>query len=220
MLYSKIQEGLIMKKHYYLLFFLILLVTGCSSVNVKEAKYKVLEKDGKFEIRDYAPQILAETLTEGTLENAGDKAFNRLFKYISGNNKSQTKITMTAPVSQEAASEKIKMTTPVGQQKQNDKWLVSFMMPESYTMKTIPKPKDSRIIIRYIPAKRIAAVRYSGFWSKKNYLKNESDLKSWMEKKKLIGTGEPIWARYNPPFALWFLRRNEILIQLNPATKK
>ena len=209
-----------MKKQYYLLFLLILLTAGCSSVDVKEAKYKVIEKDGKFELRNYAPQILAETLTDGTLEDAGNKAFKRLFKYISGNNLSQSKIAMTAPVSQEAVSEKIKMTAPVGQQRQNNKWLVSFMMPESYTMKTIPRPKDSRIRIRQVPARRMAAVRYSGFWSEKNYFENEAALKSWMKKQKLTGTGEPVWARYNPPFTLWFLRRNEILILLNPATKK
>lgn len=188
-------------------------------MDVKEAKYDVLEKDGKFEIRDYAPQIIAKTTIEGTLENAGDKAFNRLFKYISGNNKSNLKIAMTAPVSQETPSDKIKMTAPVAQQKLNDKWVVSFMMPAFYTMKSIPKPKDSRISIRQIPVRQMAAVRYSGFWSEKNYLKNKSELQSWMRKKKLTAIGAPIWARYNSPFTLWFLRRNEVLIQLDREIK-
>ena len=209
-----------MKRQYYIICFLILITTGCSSVDVKEAKYDVLEKDGKFEIRDYAPQIIAKTTIEGTLENAGDKAFNRLFKYISGNNKSNLKIAMTAPVSQEIASEKIKMTAPVAQQKLDDKWVVSFMMPTSYTIKSMPKPKDSRIRIRQIAVQRMAAVRYSGFWSEKNYLKNKSELESWIRNKKLTAISTPIWARYNSPFTLWFLRRNEILIQVNIEKNK
>jgi len=188
-----------MKKLYYFLSIVLLATTGCSSVDVKEAKYKVIEKDGKFEVRDYDPQILAETIIEGSLEDAGNKAFNRLFKYISGNNQSSTKIAMTAPV---------------GQQKKDDKWLISFMMPVFYTMKTIPKPKDSRVYIRLVPNQRIASVRYSGFWSEGGYNENKSALESWIKKKGFIIIGDPIWARYNSPFTLCFLRRNEVLIPL------
>jgi effector-binding domain-containing protein len=218
-LWIKSNERRLIMKNQFVICLLTLTVAGCSSVDVKEAQYDVVKKDGKFEVRDYAPQIVAETIIEGTFENAGDKAFNRLFQYISGNNQSKSKIAMTAPVSQETASEKIKMTAPVAQQKFEDKWVVSFMMPASYTIKSIPEPNDSRIIIRQIPVRRMAAVRYSGFWSKKNYLKNELELQSWMKKQNLIGIGAPIWARYNPPFTLWFLRRNEILIQVDTKTK-
>jgi len=200
-----------MKNKYYLLFSSILILTGCSSV--KESKYSVIEKDGSLEVRDYAPQIIAETAIDGTLENAGNKAFGRLFSYISGNNQSQAKIAMTAPVSQQA-SEKISMTAPVSQKKKDDKWLISFMMPVSYTMKTIPKPKDSRVFIRQIPEQRIAAIRYSGSWSAEAYNKNKSALESWIKKKEFIISDEPVWARYNSPFTLWFLRRNEVLIPI------
>ncbi len=204
-----------MKKEYFYFFIFILLInSGCSSLDVAEAKYKVVEKDGKFEIRDYASQILAETIVDAKFEDAGNKAFRRLFNYISGNNQSRLKVDMTAPVSQEAASEKIKMTAPVGQQQIGDKWLISFMMPTSYSIKTLPKPNDSRIKLRQIPARTMAVVSYSGFWSKDAYLTNKSSLDEWMQKKNLVGVGSPVWARYNSPFTLWFLRRNEILIEL------
>ena len=182
---------------------------------IEEARYKVLEKDNKFEIRDYAPHILAETIVEGDLEEAGNKAFNRLFRYISGDNRSRKKVAMTAPVSQQPMGEKIKMTAPVGQRRVQEKWAVSFMMPASYTLKTLPEPEDPNITLRQVPARRMASVRYSGFWSEKRYLRYKLELESWIRERRLTAVGDPIWARYNPPFTLWFLRRNEILIPID-----
>jgi hypothetical protein len=74
-------------------------------------------KNNRLEIRDYAPHILAETIVEGDLEEAGNNAFNRLFSYISGKNQSRIKVAMTAPVSQQSKGERIKMTAPVGQRR-------------------------------------------------------------------------------------------------------
>ena len=85
-------------------------------MGIEEAGYRVVKSDGAFELRDYAPHILAETVVDGSLEDAGNQAFRRLFRYISGENRSQGKIAMTAPVSQESKGEKISMTAPVGQQ--------------------------------------------------------------------------------------------------------
>jgi effector-binding domain-containing protein len=185
---------------------------------IEEAAYKVLQKDNRFEIRDYAPHILAETFVEGDLEEAGNKAFNRLFRYISGENRSREKVAMTAPVSQEPMGEKITMTAPVGQQRVQEKWAVSFMMPASYTLGTLPEPEDPKVTLRQVPARRMAAVRYSGFWSEKNYLRYKSALESWIHDKGLTIVGDPLWARYNPPFTPWFLRRNEILIPIDAST--
>jgi hypothetical protein len=186
---------------------------------IEEAKYTVVIKDREFEIRDYAPHILAETIVEGDFEEAGNKAFNTLFRYISGDNRSRQKVAMTAPVSQEQAGEKIKMTAPVGLQGAQNRWIVSFMMPASYTMETLPIPADEQIVLREVPDRRIAAVRYSGFWSEKAYLRYKLKLESWIREKGLAIVGDPIWARYNAPFVPWFLRRNEILIPIAAGTK-
>jgi len=194
-----------MKKQYYFLFIFILIIAGFSSMGAEEAKYKVVETDGKFEVRDYSPQILAETTMDGTFEDAGDKASDLLSKYISGNNHLRSEVAMTFPVVQ---------------QKLGDKWLVSFVMPALYTMKNLPKPKDSRIRLRQIPARRMAAIAYSGRWSERSYLENKSELKVWMKRKGLIGIGNPIWARYNTSLSLWFTRRNEVLIQLDTSKDK
>jgi len=185
---------------------------------IEEATYNVLRKENSFEIRDYAPHILAETVVEGDLEEAGNKAFNRLFRYISGENRSREKVAMTAPVSQEPMGEKITMTAPVGQQRIQEKWAVSFMMPASYTLDTLPEPEDPKVTLRQVPARRMAAVRYSGFWSEKNYLRYKLELESWIHEKGLTIVGDPIWARYNPPFTPWFLRRNEILIPVDTGS--
>ena len=185
---------------------------------IEEASYIVVEKEDNFEIRDYAPHTLAETLVEGSLEEAGSKAFNTLFKYISGNNQSRTKLAMTAPVSQEGSGEKIAMTAPVGQQAVGERWIVSFMMPAPYTLETLPKPIDPAVTLRAVPARRLAAIRYSGLWREEAYLHNKAALESWLEKKGYTAIAEPVWARYNAPFSLWFLRRNEVLIPVALAT--
>ena len=198
---------------------LVTSIAGGCAINIEEAKYEIVSKTGSFEVRDYSPHIVAETVVDGTLEDAGNKAFSMLFKYISGENRSHRKIAMTAPVSQEPAPEKIKMTSPVGQQRVEGGWVVSFMMPASYTMATLPTPKDPRVKLRQIPACRMAAVRYSGVWSEKRYVQYKKELESWIEEKGFRILGEPVWARYNPPFTPWFLRRNEILIPVSTETK-
>ena len=198
------------------LLLLITLLTGARAVAIEEAPYTVVKAAGIFEVRDYAPQILAETLVDGTLEDAGSKAFRRLFNYISGANHSRSAMAMTAPVAQESSGEKITMTAPVSQQPSAGKWAVSFMMPSSYSLATLPVPDDTSITLRQIPARRMAAVRYSGTWSEKNYLDHKERLENWIRENGFEISGEPVWARYNPPFTLWFLRRNEILIPVVP----
>lgn len=179
-----------------------------------EAKYTLVEKQGAFEIRDYERHFLVETIVDSSLEEAGNMAFRKLFGYISGNNISSNSIKMTAPVSQEARGTRIAMTAPVGQQSTPAGWAVSFMMPTNYTLETLPLPTDPTLTIREVPARRMAVLRYTGTWREKNFLTHQEQLDSWVREKGLIANGELVWARYNPPFTPWFLRRNEILIPI------
>lgn len=188
------------------------LMGATTAMATEEAKYTVAIKEEAFELRDYQPHILAEIVVDGNIDDASSKAFGSLFGYISGKNRSRNKVAMTAPVSQSPASEKIPMTAPVGQQSAGKKWAVSFMMPASYTMETLPKPDDPEVTLRAVPARRIAAIRYSGLWSEKRYLEHKLQLETWIRKNKLKASGEASWARYDPPFKPWFMRRNEILI--------
>jgi hypothetical protein len=191
---------------------LLMTFNGGNIMAIEEAEYSVVDHAGDIELRDYAASIVAETLVEDEFEDAGNRAFRPLFKYISGDNESSKNISMTSPVSQEKRSEKIAMTAPVSQTESGGAWAVNFMMPAEYTMETIPQPANSAVRIREVPAYRAAVIRFSGRWTEKNYTEHLAKLQSWIADKQLTIDGGPIWARYDPPFKPWFLRRNEILI--------
>jgi hypothetical protein len=207
---------------------------GCATSGIEKPNYTVKQKDGDFEVRAYAQQVVAETRVKGTLEEAGNRAFRPLFRYISGANRSKTKIAMTAPVGQEQApGEQIAMTAPVGLEPapraegttdaakpSNGVWVVTFMMPACYTMETLPEPLDDKVRLRVVPAHRAAAVRYSGTWSESGYEKHLARLRAWMADNGLEAAGAPVWARYNAPFTPWFLRRNEVLIPITDLSDR
>jgi hypothetical protein len=183
-----------------------------SAIGIEKAKYAVLEKEDDFEIRQYDPQIMAETFVEGDLEEAGNEGFRRLYAYISGNNKKKQSIAMTAPVGQESSSEKIAMTAPVNQEKLANQWRITFLMSAEYTLETLPEPIDARVKLVQEPGRLMAAVRYSGTWSEEGYEKNKTLLEEYIRRRGLTQAGAAVWARYDPPFMPWFLRRNEVLI--------
>ena len=183
-----------------------------SAIAVEKAKYAVLEKEGDFEIRQYDPQIVAETFVAGALEDVGNEGFRRLYAYISGDNQKKQSISMTAPVGQETSSEKIAMTAPVSQEKKDDRWRITFLMPAEYTREMLPEPDDERVILAEEPGRLMAAVKYSGTWSEEGYRKNKALLEEYIRTRGLTTAGAAVWARYDPPFMPWFLRRNEVLI--------
>ena len=198
----------------FLILWSSLILLGKPAMAIEEAKYIVLEKVKSFELRQYEQHIVAETMVEGRFEEVGNEGFRRLFDYISGKNRKEQQISMTAPVSQKAESEKIAMTAPVNLEKVGKKYRITFLMPAEYTMKTLPEPLDARVKLEEVPGRLMAAVRYSGTWSRSRYEEKEALLQDLIEQNGLKPLGEPIFARYNPPFMPWFLRRNEVLIQV------
>ena len=181
--------------------------------------YRVMEQEGNFELRRYEPYLVAETIVEGDFDTVGNEGFRRLFDYISGKNRKQQSITMTAPVSQKTESEKISMTAPVNQVRVGEKYQITFVMPAKYTLETLPEPLDTRVKLKAVPGQLIAALRYSGTWSKERYEEKRIRLQVQMKQKNLEPAGEPIFARYNPPFMPWFLRRNEVLIPVENGSQ-
>jgi hypothetical protein len=190
------------------------LLVAKSALAIEKAKYTVLEKENDFEIRQYDSQIVAETYVDGDLEEIGNEGFRRLYAYISGENTKKQSISMTAPVSQETGSEKIAMTAPVKQEKKDNQWRITFLMPSEYTLETLPEPDDRRVKLAQEPGRLMAAVKYSGTWSEEGYEENKALLEDYIQKRRLVKAGEPVWARYDPPFMPWFLRRNEVLIPI------
>jgi hypothetical protein len=189
-----------------------------STMAIEEPGFRTLKQDGAFAVREYSAYVVAETRVEAGFTEAGNVAFQRLFGYISGKNVAQQKIAMTAPVTQspaEARNEKIAMTAPVSQVADGNAFRVAFTLPAKYTLETAPKPLDPTVQIREIPARLIACWRYSGRWTESNYRDNERLLREQIKKRGLVIKGDPILARYDPPFMPWFLRRNEVLIPVD-----
>ena len=183
----------------------------------EHTKYTVYLTENEFEIRDYESHILAESIVDGDFDDAGERAFNRLYWFISGDNLPCEKKARAMPLSLRSKSEKIKMTSPIVLHSGDGNWTVSFMMPAEYNLENLPQPADYGITVRLVPATRMATVRYSSFWSLKSYLKNRLSLESWIEKVGLTTLGDPVWARYTEPYTPWFWRRNEVMIPISLA---
>jgi hypothetical protein len=195
-------------------FFLTIMLWSSLALSIERPKFTLEKQDDEFEVRFYEPILVAETMVEGDFSEAGNLGFRRLASFIFGENVTKTKIDMTAPVSLQDPGEKIDMTAPVGQQPEGKKFRVSFTMPSNYTMETLPQPKDPEILIRQLPARRVAVITYSGTWSETRYKEKLESLRSWVTKQGLNVEGEPVFARYNPPIMPWFLRHNEIQLDL------
>jgi len=201
-----------------LLWIFTLLVFSNTAMATEEPKFTLLEKDQSFELRLYEPKILAEVLVSGTMREASSKGFKLIADFIFGNNiatsgKSE-KISMTAPVLIEPHAEKISMTAPVNVEQSGAGWKVNFVMPSQYTLETLPKPNNPLVKIKPIPAKKFAVIQFSGLVDEEKMAKNVTVLEQWISTKQLKALGNAELARYNPPWTLPFLRRNEVMIEV------
>ena len=200
---------------------------------IEEPAFETLEKVENIEIRQYRPVIVAETFVDGDLGSASNDGFRLIADYIFGNNlstrgagdKSSEKIAMTAPVLVEptAHSEKIAMNAPVKVEPQGDsvggvmrskRWRVQFTMPSEYSMATLPKPRNPAVTLREVPGKRYAVLVFSGFAGEEKVQQKSDELLAWLKAKNRRAIATPQVARYNPPWTLPFLRRNEILVEV------
>jgi hypothetical protein len=167
---------------------------------VEHPKYNVLKKEGPIEIRHYQRMITAETHNiQGDQPTAVHTGFKTLASYIFGQNTKQTKIDMTAPVMQEYS---------------NGVWKIRFVMPSKYTMDTLPKPTNSLIRLHTVPEQRVIVIRFAGLGTQDNLEKNTNRLLAFLKHKDLTPIGNPIYAFFNPPWTLPFLRRNEVMIEI------
>ncbi len=181
---------------------------------IEEPKYTVVRQYDGFEIREYAPYLVAEVVVPGPAEEAGNQGFRILAGYIFGKNQGARKISMTAPVAQTPAPVRIEMTAPVSQAAVKGGYVVQFTMPGEYTLETLPEPLDPQVKLREVPGGRFVVIRYSGTWSERNYQEHLEKLERGVEAAGLRTTGSPIYSRYNAPFVPWFMRRNEIWLKL------
>lgn len=189
------------------------ILAGPVMSNVETPTYRIIRAHKNIEIRLYDPVLIAETEVTGKREDAIGAGFRLLADYIFGNNRVRQDIAMTAPV-QQKLNQKIAMTAPVKQQSNGTSWKISFVMPSKYDIKTIPEPNDKRVILREIPSRKFAVIRFSGTKSDNNLKTHEKQLLDYLGAHDLTPTGVPEYAFYNPPWTLPPMRRNEIMIEL------
>ena len=200
--------------HFSKILLLFVFLNSGEAMAVEEPEFKVESKTNSYEIRKYQDVLVAETQINDSFEESGSIAFRILAGYIFGSNKTKTKIEMTTPVTMQPQSEKIDMTAPVSQVRNAGGFLVQFTMPKKFTLDTLPEPNDARVHLRKIPARRVAVYSYSGRWSEERYQEKLKAFLSDLKRDNIQTVGEPVFSRFNPPFVPWFLRRNEIWLEL------
>jgi hypothetical protein len=179
-------------------------------------KYSVEFSEPPFEVRNYAPMIVATVHVSGSRDEAVSAGFRILARYIFGDNRSQEKIAMTAPVTQ-IANQKIAMTAPLQQSEAQAGWDVRFTMPSAYTLSALPQPIDPRIKLLAVAARRMAAVTFSGFWSDSNLQSHQAQLLAFLRRRQLTAVSPPVYAYYDPPWTPWFRRTNEVQVDVAAA---
>lgn len=186
---------------------------GTPAMATEEPPFTVKSAQGEFEIRDYPALVAAEVTVTGDRKDASSKGFRLLAAYIFGGNTRKQSIAMTAPVTQAAAnSEKIAMTAPVLQTGGNGSWVIRFIMPHGSTVETLPLPNNPAVHLVAIPAARMAVVKFSGLARQDDVDAKTAALSRFVKAQHLQAIGEPSLAQYDPPWTLWFLRRNEVMI--------
>jgi len=194
---------------------------GGTAMAVEEPRYAVTLQEGAFEVRDYPALIAAEVTVSGSRDEASSAGFRLLAAYIFGGNTRRESIAMTAPVVQApAAGESIPMTAPVLQAGSAGVWTVRFLMPQGSSLDTLPTPNDARVTLHAVPPARTAVVRFSGLAQEEDVAEKTAALQAFIAARHLETIGPPVLARYNPPWTLWFLRRNEVMIPLRPEVSR
>jgi hypothetical protein len=206
-------------------------------MSLDEPDFTLVEQFDDFEFREYPPFVVAETQVDGGFEEAGSPAFRVLIDYIQGGNQGGRNLPMTAPVNQQLVTQQQVNQQPVeggaaadgeriGQDvigrvpmtqsgsETTDSWLFQFVMPKEYKLPMLPAPIDGRVTLRRMPARLVAARRYSGGWGEQAYRDNEQVLFEALRSERLTPVGAPVFARYNAPFVPGFLRRNEVLVEV------
>jgi hypothetical protein len=194
--------------------FAALLITTMPAHATEEPDYQTVQKMGDVEVRAYAAYAVAEVVVPGPANAAGGQAFPILAGYIFGKNKGDQKLAMTAPVTQAPVPVKLEMTAPVTQTAAPGGFIVQFVLPKGITVANAPQPLDAQVQLRDVPARHVAVIRFSGFWSESNYQEHLDQLQAALKGAGLAWTGEAVYSRYNPPFTPWFMRRNEIWLEL------
>lgn len=184
---------------------------------LEEPAYTVIEKRDGYEIRDYQSYIVAEVDVEWDMQTAMNAGFRQLAWYIFGGNTMKTSVKMTVPVmdTNKWSSESIKMTVPVlDTSSDTGKRIVAFTMPSKYTLDTLPKPDNTNIRFRVVEQSRRAVLTYTLYTTEERVTEKKNLLLSLLTRDGIQVQWEITSAQYNPPLSFPFLRRNEVMIEI------
>ena len=183
--------------------------------DLEEPSYTVVSTEDWYEIRQYESYIVAEVEVSGDQRQALNSGFRYLAGYIFWGNSKQDSIKMTAPVTESNTSEKISMTTPVLETENSEQTrTVQFTMPSKYTLETLPVPDSERVTLREVPAKKVAALRFTWFATEQKVAAKKQELQKYLERDDVKISWSLTSAQYNPPLSFPFTRRNEILTEI------
>lgn len=190
-------------------------LAGCATEGVEEPDFSVSLADGDFEVRQYASTIVAETTVSGNAWDARFAGFGPLADYIFATERGGEKIAMTAPVTQ-APREKIAMTAPVTQQAagSGEEWVITFTMPATYTMETLPAPANPDVRLVEVPARTMGVLSFTGIATDADMKAAEARLLNHVRIAGMKPVGDVEFAFYDPPWTLPFLRRNEAMVPI------
>ena len=193
-------------------------IWGFFGSRVEQANYTVVRKMNGYEIREYPGHIVAQTTVQGSYGESMSKGFRIVAGYIFGANKKKESIAMTAPVIAQKGgntSERIAMTAPVLAVSEGDSQIISFGMPRSYTMETLPTPNDPRVNIVMIPARKYAVMRFSWYRSDARIKRMQEKLLAALARDGIVAQGSTAYAGYNAPWTPPWMNRNEVLVEIN-----
>jgi hypothetical protein len=188
--------------------------------------YETVGTVDDVELRRYPSTVVAETVAPS--EN---QAFGRLFRYISGNNRSDTEVSMTAPVETEsggssaaraaATGESISMTAPVETEDEEEGRRMAFYLPDSYDYESAPVPADPNVRLVEIPERTLAVKTFS-WWATDGRV--ESKTEDLLETVRdtdsgVVVNGDPFLMRYDAPGTPPFLRTNEVAVEVRRTSQ-
>ncbi|MGA7711192.1 MAG: heme-binding protein [Rhizomicrobium sp.] len=186
-------------KHILLCLLFGVVFLGTPAMATEEPAFTVVLHEGDFEVRDYGTLVVAEVTVTGDQKESANKGFRLLAGYIFGGNTQRQSIAMTAPVTQT---------------QREGAWVVRFTMPHTYSLATLPKPNDPSVQLTTLPPSRVAVVRFSGWADQKDFDAKTALLVDFIKSHHLHAMGPPSLSQYDPPWTLWFMRRNEVMIPI------
>lgn len=199
----------------FVLLFILWTIWGSFASRVEQTSYLVIKKETDYEIRSYPAHLVAQTTVTGSYDQALSQGFRIVAGYIFGGNTKKASIAMTAPVvEQSSRGQSIAMTAPVTTNIESDSHTISFGMPRSYTLDSLPSPTDSRVKLVEVPEQKMAVKRFSWWRTATRVQSKKQELLSALSQNNIHTIGEAQYAGYNAPWTPPWMMRHEVLIEI------